>query len=108
MAIEVDYSLSNDIDERKTIMDHSHHKPNMPIQVDLEKGKTYYWCTCGKTSDKPFCDQSHEGTEYLPLEFTVERDKTAFLCSCRKTKNPPYCDSSHEGDHAYIMSELVR
>lgn len=90
------------------MMEKNDHKPNMPIQVDLKKGETYYWCTCGKTSDRPFCDQSHEGTEFQPLEFTVDKDRSAFLCSCRKTNNPPYCDSSHEGDHAYIMSELVK
>jgi CDGSH-type Zn-finger protein len=89
-------------------MEKTDNKPNMPIQVDLKKGETYYWCTCGKTSDRPFCDHSHDGSEFTPLEFTVDKDRSAFLCSCRKTKNPPYCDSSHEGDHAYIMSELVK
>lgn len=88
---------------------HKHdHKPNMPIQVDLKKGETYQWCTCGQTKDKPFCDGSHEGSEFSPLEFTVEKDRRAFLCSCRKTKTPPYCDSSHEGDISYIMSEIGR
>lgn len=90
------------------MMDKTEQKPNMPISEDLKKGVTYQWCTCGKTANRPFCDQSHVGTEFEPLDFTVEKDKTAFICSCRKTKNPPYCDSSHEGDHAFIMSELVR
>jgi len=36
-----------------------------PIMLDLEPG-TYYWCSCGKTKNQPFCDGSHEGTSFLP------------------------------------------
>jgi len=79
----------------------------MPIDVDLEKGEKYYWCTCGKSGTEPFCDGSHCGTEFSPLEFTVEKDRRAFLCTCKKTKKPPFCDGSHEGDISYIMSEIV-
>lgn len=38
-----------------------------PIEVDLEKGKTYYWCSCGKSSNKLFCDGSHDGTNFTPV-----------------------------------------
>ena len=24
--------------------------------VDVVEGKSYYWCTCGKSSKQPFCD----------------------------------------------------
>ena len=27
--------------------------------VDVEEGKTYYWCQCGESSNQPFCDGSH-------------------------------------------------
>ncbi len=30
-----------------------------PYKVDLEKGKQYYWCTCGNSKNQPFCDGSH-------------------------------------------------
>lgn len=83
----------------------NHH--HMPIEVDLKKGETYYWCACGKTGREPFCDGSHCGTSFTPLEFTVEKDRRAFLCSCKETKKPPYCDGSHEGDISYIMGELL-
>ena len=33
------------------------------IAVDVEQGKSYYWCSCGKSSKQPFCDGSHKGTE---------------------------------------------
>ena len=31
-----------------------------PIGVDVVEGKSYYWCTCGKSSKQPFCDGSHK------------------------------------------------
>ena len=29
------------------------------IVVNVEQGKSYYWCSCGKSSKQPFCDGSH-------------------------------------------------
>jgi CDGSH-type Zn-finger protein len=64
-------------------------------KVFLEKGKNYYWCTCGLSSKNPLCDGSHKGTDYKPLPFQLESDQEVGLCGCKKTKNPPYCDGSH-------------
>ena len=25
-----------------------------PMPVDVEKGKTYFWCACGKSAKQPF------------------------------------------------------
>lgn len=66
-----------------------------PYAVDLEAGKNYHWCTCGKSQNQPFCDGSHKGTEFTPLSFTPEKTGTAYLCGCKHTKNPPYCDGGH-------------
>ena len=30
-----------------------------PFAVEVEEGKTYYWCQCGKSNNQPFCDGSH-------------------------------------------------
>ena len=30
-----------------------------PIGIVVEEGKSYFWCTCGKSSKQPFCDGSH-------------------------------------------------
>jgi len=27
-----------------------------PRPVQLEAGKTYTWCSCGESSNQPFCD----------------------------------------------------
>jgi CDGSH-type Zn-finger protein len=66
-----------------------------PVTVELKAGKEYFYCTCGRSSDQPFCDGSHEGTEFTPKSFTVEKDRRAALCRCKRTNDPPYCDGSH-------------
>jgi CDGSH-type Zn-finger protein len=66
-----------------------------PIMLDLEPG-TYYWCSCGKTQNQPFCDGSHEGTNFLPMEFEITEKKQVALCNCKRTQDAPYCDGSHE------------
>ena len=67
-----------------------------PVAVELEKGKKYFWCTCGYSKNQPFCDGSHKGTEFQPLQVTAEKDGKAFLCQCKLTSNPPFCDGTHK------------
>ena len=43
-----------------------------PIGVDVVEGKSYYWCTCGKSLKQPFCDGSHKGTTFKPFIFKDE------------------------------------
>ena len=62
---------------------------------ELEKGKTYAWCSCGKSDNQPWCNGAHQGSEFKPHIFTAEESK-APICIC-KTKNPPHCDGSHAG-----------
>ena len=45
-----------------------------PYQVQLEAGKRYAWCRCGRSKRQPFCDGSHEGTGIEPMMFTAERN----------------------------------
>jgi len=66
-----------------------------PIKVALEKGKTYFFCTCGESSNQPYCDGSHSGTEFTPKAFDADRDGAHFLCACKQSANTPYCDGSH-------------
>jgi len=66
-----------------------------PYQVELEEGKTYYWCRCGKSMSQPFCDGSHKGTGIEPMEMTVPKSGTYFLCGCKQTDDEPFCDGSH-------------
>lgn len=66
-----------------------------PAKVTLEAGKTYYFCTCGHSAAKPYCDGSHKGSGFSPKPFTAEKDGTAFLCQCKHSANTPFCDGSH-------------
>ncbi|MBN2766883.1 MAG: CDGSH iron-sulfur domain-containing protein [Paludibacteraceae bacterium] len=66
-----------------------------PYSVDLEAGKRYHWCACGRSASQPFCDGSHQGTEFFPLAFTAEESKKAYLCGCKHSQNPPFCDGTH-------------
>ena len=66
-----------------------------PQMEELEAGKTYAYCACGKTENQPWCNGSHKGSDLSPKVFKVEESKTAAICMCRQTKNPPYCDGSH-------------
>lgn len=66
-----------------------------PAKANLERGKKYFWCACGRSASQPFCDGSHRGTGINPLPVSVDEDTEAFLCRCKSTGNPPYCDGSH-------------
>jgi len=66
-----------------------------PIKVELEKGEEKFWCACGRSSNQPYCDGSHESTDITPVKFEAEETGDAYLCMCKQTKNPPYCDGTH-------------
>ncbi len=65
-----------------------------PYVVELEPG-TYWWCACGKSKNQPFCDGSHQGSEFSPVEVNITEKKKYGLCGCKHTKNQPMCDGSH-------------
>lgn len=66
-----------------------------PAKVDLELGKDYFWCQCGKSKSQPFCDGSHAGSDITPLKFTAEKTGSAALCQCKASANAPFCDGTH-------------
>jgi CDGSH-type Zn-finger protein len=68
-----------------------------PIPVDVEAGKTYWWCTCGRSASQPFCDGSHKGTEFTPQRWECERNEQKWFCGCKRTGKAPFCDGSHKG-----------
>ncbi len=55
---------------------------NAPYAVDVEEGKDYYWCTCGRSQKQPFCDGAHEGTEFRSMVFTAAKTEAISLCGC--------------------------
>ena len=65
-----------------------------PYVMEVEPG-TYYWCACGASKNQPYCDGSHQGTEFTPVETKIEEKKQVAWCGCKHTANAPFCDGSH-------------
>jgi CDGSH-type Zn-finger protein len=67
-----------------------------PYGIELEAGKTYYWCSCGRSAKQPFCDGSHKGTGLTPMAYTPETAGKAWLCGCKASAKSPMCDGTHK------------
>ncbi|MBT3535904.1 MAG: CDGSH iron-sulfur domain-containing protein [Rhodospirillaceae bacterium] len=66
-----------------------------PYFTDLEEGKDYFWCSCGKSSKQPFCDGSHKGSDFAPVKFSVDKTKSYSLCGCKQNDGKPFCNGAH-------------
>jgi len=66
-----------------------------PAVLELEPG-TYYWCTCGKSSNQPWCDGSHKSTAFTPACITVEEPCRMALCQCKRSAKGHLCDGTHK------------
>lgn len=66
-----------------------------PYGVELEAGRNYAWCACGRSANQPWCDGSHRDTEFSPIVWKAEKTEAVFLCGCKSTSDSPYCDGTH-------------
>ena len=66
-----------------------------PFAVEVETGKSYYWCACGKSKSQPFCDGSHQDSEFTPVEYKATESETVYFCGCKQSAHQPLCDGSH-------------
>ena len=66
-----------------------------PYGMDLEAG-TYYWCSCGRSENQPFCDGKHKGSEFTPVKTVIDEPKKVWLCGCKHTAGQPFCDGKHK------------
>lgn len=66
-----------------------------PYAVEVEAGRRYFWCACGRSAKQPFCDGSHKGTGLSPIPFKAEESGTVWFCGCKATQNQPQCDGTH-------------
>jgi CDGSH-type Zn-finger protein len=73
-----------------------HVAGRVPIGVDVEPGKSYWWCACGQSKKQPFCDGSHKGSAFTPIEYKADQAKKVFFCVCKQTGNHPLCDGTHK------------
>ena len=76
-------------------MSNAQRAGDAPIGIAVEAGKSYWWCSCGKSANQPFCDGSHKGSSVSPIGFVADEDKTAWLCGCKHTSGQPFCDGTH-------------
>lgn len=67
-----------------------------PIVVNVEAGKTYWWCACGRSKSQPFCDGSHKGSSFSPLEWKAMTSEQKWFCCCKHSANIPFCDGAHK------------
>lgn len=73
-------------------------KPEIPQKfpyVETLAPGTYAWCSCGKSTNQPYCDGSHKGSGFVPIVEKLETEKKVAWCGCKSSGNPPFCDGSH-------------
>jgi len=66
-----------------------------PYQANIEAGKTYAWCACGRSAKQPFCDGSHKDTGFQPVAYEATKDGPVFFCGCKSSQRRPVCDGTH-------------
>lgn len=72
-----------------------HIAQKSPYAVEVEAGKTYFWCACGQSKKQPFCDGSHAGSSFRPREYRANEPKTVYFCGCKHAKDGILCDGTH-------------
>ncbi len=73
-----------------------HVAQKFSYKIDVEAGKSYFWCACGLSKNQPFCDGSHSGSEFSPVEYKATESKRVGFCGCKMTKTSPLCDGAHK------------
>ena len=68
-----------------------------PIAVEVEKDKSYYRCSCGKSSKQPFCDASHKGTEFTPVVYKAE-----------ETKKCSFVRANRQMGSLFVMDHIIK
>jgi CDGSH iron-sulfur domain-containing protein 3 len=68
-----------------------------PFAADVQAGRVYWWCACGRSQRQPFCDGSHKDTAFQPVEYRASETGTVWFCGCKRTGSKPLCDGTHNG-----------
>ena len=66
-----------------------------PAKLEVQAGRTYWWCRCGRSARQPFCDGSQKGTGLEPLKYDATETNTVWFCCCKQSAHEPLCDGSH-------------
>jgi len=65
-----------------------------PYVMDMKAGK-YAFCTCGESTNQPFCDGKHKGGNFSPEIIILEEDKKVAWCGCKNSSKIAFCDGAH-------------
>ena len=53
-----------------------------PNKVKVEKGTTYYWCSCGLSQKHPYCDWTHKKDEiFKSFKYVPTSNKVVFFAT---------------------------
>ncbi len=66
-----------------------------PYKFEVEAGRNYLWCACGRSKKQPICDGSHSGTGITPLIYEAKEAKDVWFCGCKSSGKKPLCDGTH-------------
>lgn len=66
-----------------------------PYEIEVEAGRKYFWCACGRSQKQPFCDGSHKGTGLEPKAYQSDKAKKVYFCGCKASGKKPLCDGTH-------------
>ena len=77
-------------------MDNPKTPQKVPYKIEVEKGKIYFWCSCGLSKKQPFCDNSPSTEKkFKPIKYEADTNEELDFCGCKRSKRPPFCDGSH-------------
>jgi len=69
-----------------------------PYPMQVEAGKEYHVCMCGKSQNQPLCDGSHAGSGLGPKVFKATEAGFVAFCGCKHSKDETgKCDGTHAG-----------
>ena len=60
----------------------------VPLPVEVKAGQTYFWCSCGQSKNQPFCDGSHNGTDFTPLGWTADEEVVSHIIYFGTSETP--------------------
>lgn len=65
------------------------------LKLEMEPG-TYFWCSCGRSENQPYCDGSHKGTRFTPEKVIITEKQIFPWCLCRYSEKGAICDGKHK------------